>query len=365
MSIPSTIPSEGWVNLRDDSSACQEPPTPRACNVPPPGTPLRWGAYQPFPLNLSQGTSFPSRVGPGRFGPELVATIDAACNLGRQLLWTGRVTPSIDPSSPLQLRSTWCRHAPPIRGGGLVSLVHLRLPLPDQSPLLLHADDYFLALSLPLTPVVTLSFANIHLPPSLRATCRRATCAAIAAILRSAPPGVRLLAGDFNDTLADSSTWLKAALGPGGCWAEWRCPYPRGTPTNIVPAALGFTAREIDWFLLAADVPYTAAERLILPGISTHLALLLDLLLPLNDLRPKDPCGRRFLFHRARPERLHLAAHVLALATWWAASAGLDSDAIIRYGHAQGTALPPDDTRGSPGSPHTPIFSPLLALGPG
>ena len=92
--------------------------------------------------------------------------------------------------------------------------------------------------------------------------------------------------------------------------------------------------KEIDWVLISPDSSYSAAHREVLPGLSTHLALLVDIQLSMAALRPVDPCGRRFLFSRAQPAALQHAATIFALAAWWAAAAGASVDHIIRYGHA-------------------------------
>ena len=95
--------------------------------------------------------------------------------------------------------------------------------------------------------------------------------------------------------------------------------------------------------LVSPDTAVTAAHRVLLPGLCTHLALLVDLELSIAALRPIDPCGRRFRFERAQADDLYLAGQLFSLVTWWGLAAGADPDTIIRMGLHHGAA------------PHTPF----------
>ena len=120
------------------------------------------------------------------------------------------------------------------------------------------------------------------------------------------------------------------------------CPYPTGQATNIVPGGpRGSSEKEIDWVLVSPDTAVVSANRVLLPGLCTHLALMVDLELSIAALRPIDPCGRRFRFERARADDLHLAGQLFSLVSWWGIVGGADPDAIIRMGLHHGTSPPP------------------------
>ena len=112
-------------------------------------------------------------------------------------------------------------HGPPVRGGGLITLIHPRRlhgVHHSQPPIL---DPHALVVTVPLSPRASLCIANLHLPPRLPSEQRRAACSLAATALQRAPPGVRLLAGDLNDTLGNRSSWLQRELGPRGVWTGW------------------------------------------------------------------------------------------------------------------------------------------------
>ena len=118
------------------------------------------------------------------------------------------------------------------------------------------------------------------------------------------------------------------------------CPYPRGAHTNAVHHARGLARREIDWLFVSPDTPVATVTRYTLPGISTHLALLVDVEIIVAALRPVDPCGRRFQYQRATPARLEQAARIFGLVAWWAAAADLPTDAALTLGHTRRCSLP-------------------------
>jgi hypothetical protein len=118
--------------------------------------------------------------------------------------------------------------------------------------------------------------------------------------------------------------------------------------------ASGSTRREIDWVLISHDTPCSSAIRHLLPGLCTHLALQVDITLSIAALRPIDPCGRRFLFNRANPDRLNHAGQCLALVLWWASTAGMSPDACIRYAHSRVGVRPPSPSSSSFRTTHSP-----------
>ena len=252
--------------------------------------------------------------------PDLVALQEA-----------GTLSPDLIRGLPYQ---SW--HSTPVRGGGLVTLVHHRLLAGGRPVRVPLQQAHALIVSFPLATNAQLSIANLHLPPSLSGPDRRAVCIDSAALLLAAPPGARLLLGDLNDTLHPGSLWLRGALATGGCWAGWSCPYTTSQPTNIVHTRRGVSHKEIDWVLLSPDTVCRAAAAAVLPGLSSHSAVQVDLYLSALALRPSDPCGRRLRYKLAPSDRLHRAAHLFALVTWWGEAAHLSADDIIRLGHGHG-----------------------------
>lgn len=225
-------------------------------------------------------------------------------------------------------------HSPPIRSGGLITLVHRRLPAGHHSVRVILSLDHALATSIQLTPSTCLSIANLHLPPSLPAATRRSTCADVAALLLLQPPGARIIAGDLNTDLDASSTWLRGATSADGCWSGWSCPYHSRAPTNMVRVGPRLSAKVLDWVLVSPDTVCTAASATALPGLSTHAALQVDLSLSALALRPLDPCGRRLRYRLASPAQLARAAHIAALVAWWSTALGRSADDTIRLIHS-------------------------------
>jgi endonuclease/exonuclease/phosphatase family metal-dependent hydrolase len=224
-------------------------------------------------------------------------------------------------------------HSTPTRGGGLVTLVSHRLLHRERAVQVLLLTEQALVITLPLTNHANLSVANVHLPPSLGGPTRRAVCIDTAAHVHAAPPGARIILGDLNDTLYSGSSWLRAAVARGGCWAGWSCPYTERLSTNTVLTRRGVSHTQLDWVLLSPDTVCYAAAAAVLPGLSTHAAVQVDLSLSALALRPHDPCGRRLRYTLAPPARLHHAAHLFALVAWWGVAAHLSADDIIRLGH--------------------------------
>lgn len=88
--------------------------------------------------------------------------------------------------------------------------------------------------------------------------------------------------------------------------------------------------RELDWVLISKGTLYSGCSRFCLPGISTHMALVVDLALPTAHLSPLDPTGRQFRFNRATEQQLGAAREFVALYSWWGCAAGLTPDGVVR-----------------------------------
>ena len=214
---------------------------------------------------------------------------------------------------------------PPMVNGGVAALLHVRYGVGTTRAIL---QPHYVVISHPVTPSFTLSFASVHLAPSLPTLQRSTCCAGIASALSAAPRGLRLICGDLNDSITPGrSAWLHQAVAPSGLWAGFQTPYPPGSPTNFVHTTTGLSSREIDWVLVSSDSACAFGERTLLPGLCTHLALQCDLHLTAVGCPPADPSGRRFRFNLAHPQQLHCAGTICGLLLWWAAAAQLPIDA--------------------------------------
>ena len=100
-------------------------------------------------------------------------------------------------------------------------------------------------------------------------------------------------------------SWLAGAISTKGCWAGWRCPYPSGHATNVVYRDSGVSRTCIDHVLVSPTLPCSGGTPALYPGLSTHLALLCDLDLPLLGMAPVNPTGRKFLHQLVVPETSH------------------------------------------------------------
>lgn len=103
-----------------------------------------------------------------------------------------------DSLSGLPYRAWW---GPPVLGGGLVTLAHTRLIVPQNPPTLIIRQLHYVIITLQLTPTLALTIANTHLPPSLPHAVRTSYCTAVAASLLASPRGLRVICGDLNDSL--------------------------------------------------------------------------------------------------------------------------------------------------------------------
>ena len=171
------------------------------------------------------------------------------------------------------------------------------------------------------------TIANLHLPPSLSHPDRRSIRSSVATLLCRPRSQVRIICGDLNEHLRpNGGGWLSKALSPTGIWAGYRSPCPPGAGTNHVRAS----SRELDWILISPDTPCLACSKTLLPGLSTHSALQVDLTIPYASIARLDPCGRQFRHNRATDDQVQSAADVVSLLLWWAAAALLPPDSTVR-----------------------------------
>lgn len=202
--------------------------------------------------------------------------------------------------------------------------------MPARSPPHILDLEHVLGVSIHMFGGTMLAVVNIHLPPSLGPHNRRQCCVDTAAFFRRQPLGLQLLCGDLNASLdSPVQSWLSHALSPAGIWSGFRCPYPRGVPTNIVRRRGRPSAREIDWVFLGPATPYTSCVRTTHPGLSTHRALVVDIVIPLARFPLADPSGRRFLYRLVPPDVVPAMGIAVSLCVWWAVAACMDANATL------------------------------------
>ena len=81
--------------------------------------------------------------------------------------------------------------------------------------------------------------------------------------------------------------------------------------------------------LLSPDSLCAAARRHCLPGLCTHQAVVCDLQLRTDALRPADPCGRQFALKRLPASLAPAVGELAGLALWWGMRYGLAGDSVL------------------------------------
>ena len=84
-------------------------------------------------------------------------------------------------------------------------------------------------------------------------------------------------------------------------------------PTNIVTQRGGTSARELDWVLVGASTPVRSCTKSLLPGLSTHRAVVCRLMLAPGFLVAQDAKRGRLRFRGAGDSELEVASAVAAL----------------------------------------------------
>ena len=144
-----------------------------------------------------------------------------------------------------------------------------------------------------------------------------------------------MLCGDLNDSRSPGkSAWLGRCLSSSGIWRGYRSPYPPGGATNLVRQAGSRSSREIEWVLVSADTPCVACDKVLLPGLCTHLGVLCSLSMAGGALRLADPSGRKFRLGHASESALLAAGRLVGLLMWWGVAAAFSPDSIIMLGWA-------------------------------
>ena len=214
-------------------------------------------------------------------------------------------------------------------GAGLVTLVHARLLNGSQVPE--HAQEHSLGVRIEPARGAVLAAVNLHLPPALPAARRRAVVSSASAFLHTAGASVKVVAGDLNKAQGPrGGGWLSKALGPKGPLAGFRAPYRQGNPTNVVWLAGRPSERELDWVLVGPKTPCVGADKVLLPGLSTHRMVQCDPEFGDRVFAAADPSCRHFRLSQLRPEQQAPAAAAASVALWWLAHAGLTPDSTVQ-----------------------------------
>ena len=156
--------------------------------------------------------------------------------------------------------------------GGLVTLVHARLL--GSSQVREHAKDHNLGVRVEPAWGAVLATVYLHLPPALPAARRRTVVGDVVAFLRTVGASIKVVAGDLNKAPGPrGGGWLSKALGPKGPLAGFRAPYRQGDLTIVAWQVGRPSERQLDWILVGPETPCIGAEKVLLPGLSTHRML--------------------------------------------------------------------------------------------
>ena len=202
-----------------------------------------------------------------------------------------------------------CTTANDFHSGGLATLIHLSHATGAEMHVERH--DRWRGVLVKVQDKGLVAVVNIHVTPHMDEDVRNQMCVESGRFLRGANTAIQMLQGDVNADMR--TTWLKQALGPKGPWSFLSPPYKAGAPTNAVRSHRKFSHKMTDWLLLSDTTPCDTCEWTILPGLSTHYALLLSLHYLTSVLRPTDPAHKQFQFAATTKEQMDKAAAVVFL----------------------------------------------------
>ena len=164
----------------------------------------------------------------------------------------------------------------PRGGGGLVTVVPARLL--NRSQVCERAQHHSLCVRGEPARGAVLATVNMHLPPALPAARRRAVVNDATPSLRTATAHVQIVADDLNKAHGPrGGRWLSKALGPKSPLAGFRAPYRPGGPKNVVWQVGRPSERKLGWILAGPETLCVGAEKVLLPGLSTHRMVQSDL----------------------------------------------------------------------------------------
>ena len=205
-------------------------------------------------------------------------------------------------------------------GGGLVTLVPARLLNGSQVPE--HAQQHSLCVRIEPARGAVLAAVTLHVPPPLPTARRRAVITETSTFLHTAGASVKIVPANLNKAQGPrGGGWLSNALGPKGPLAGFRTTYQLGDPTNVVRLVGRPSERDLDWVLVGPETPCVGADKVLLPGLSTHRMMHCDLVFADRIFAAADPSCRCFRWSQVRPEQHAPAAAAASVALWWSAHA--------------------------------------------
>ena len=219
-----------------------------------------------------------------------------------------------------------CITANDFHGGGLATLIHWRHAA--RAKMHVERHDHWLGVSVKVRDKRLVAVVNIHITPHMDKDLRNQICVESRRFLRGANTAIQMLQGDVNADMC--TTWFKQALGPKGPWSFLLPPYRAGTPTNTVRNHRRVSHKVTDWLLLSDTTPCDKCEWTILPGLSTHYALLFSLHYSTSVLRPADPAHKQFQFAATTKEQMDKAAAVVSVGLYWCLYGDWTPDATIK-----------------------------------
>ena len=159
-----------------------------------------------------------------------------------------------------------------------------------------------------------------------------------AAPIFAAPPSwsrVKIVAGDLNKAQGPrGGGWLSTALSPKGLLAGFRAPCRLGDPTNVVRLVGRPSERELDWVLVGLETPCVGADKVLLPGRSTHRMVQCDLVFAERVFEAANLSCRRFRLSQLRLEQQATTVAAASLALWWSFHARVTPDGTVQAGWA-------------------------------
>ena len=131
------------------------------------------------------------------------------------------------------------------------------------------------------------------------------------------------------------------ALAFAGCWSFLHVPYQLDQGTNMVVRGNHLSRMEIDYILIQVDSGLQLFAKAVVPGVSSHGAVVCEFSLPEQFHYVKNSSARQLNFRKARPEVVsRLAAHA-SLLLWQGWSVGQELDQTIEAYHQLAKGLIP------------------------
>ena len=196
-----------------------------------------------------------------------------------------------------------------------------------------HSIEDALIVELSLASGGVLKFANIYLRPGQDLEVWK-HIQTLVAKHKPKKGETMVVGGDFNERLSGHRHGRVArAMAASGCWSFLHVPYQLGQCTNFVVRSGSLSQREIDFVLIPVDSGLQLTAKAVVPGVSTHGAVVCEFSLPENFHYVKNGSLKKFNFRKASPTSVtRLAAHA-SLFLWLGRVHGLHPDAILEGYH--------------------------------